>query len=118
MRLPGRGVVLADPGLDIAELIEPAQDLEVPVMPGFEAPLRRVRGHGEIAEFHGVLRYGGFCRASGHARAGCGSGASLAAGRSRRRQSTTAPACRTTSAQKGISRRMKASNSSGEAEVV
>ncbi|MGY2938830.1 hypothetical protein ACVWZ6_008432 [Bradyrhizobium sp. GM6.1] len=30
---PGRGMVLADPGLLIAELVEPAHDLQVPVVP-------------------------------------------------------------------------------------
>ena len=32
MRLPGCGVMLADPGLLVAELIEPAQHLQVPVV--------------------------------------------------------------------------------------
>ncbi len=32
MRLPRRGVVLADPGFLIAELIEPSQRLQVPVV--------------------------------------------------------------------------------------
>ena len=53
MRLPRRGVVLADPGLGVAQLVEPAQRLEVPVVAGLQAALRRMRGHGEIAEFHG-----------------------------------------------------------------
>ena len=37
MGFPGRGVMLADPGLLIAELVEPAQDLEVPVLAFLQA---------------------------------------------------------------------------------
>ena len=54
MRLPGRGVVLADPGFLVAELIEPAQHLQVPVVTLFQSALRRMRGHREISKFHGV----------------------------------------------------------------
>ena len=54
MRLPGRGVMLADPGFLIAELVEPAQDLQVPVVSLLQAALRRMRGHREISDFHGV----------------------------------------------------------------
>ncbi len=50
---PGRGVVLADPGFLIAELVEPAQDLQVPVMSFLQAALRRMRRHREIADLHG-----------------------------------------------------------------
>jgi hypothetical protein len=32
VRFPGCGVMLADPGFLISEFIEPAQDLQVPVM--------------------------------------------------------------------------------------
>ena len=53
MRFPRRGVVLADPRLGVAELVEPAQRLEVPVVARLQASLRRMGGHGEIAEFHG-----------------------------------------------------------------
>ena len=53
MRLPRRGVMLADPGLGVAEFIEPAQRLQVPVVAGFQAALRRMRRHREITEFHG-----------------------------------------------------------------
>ena len=40
MRLPGRRVVLADPGLLVAELIGPPQHLEVPLVAVVEAALR------------------------------------------------------------------------------
>ena len=55
MRLPRRGVVLADPGFLIAELIEPAQHLQVPVVALLQPALRRMRGHREISEFHGAF---------------------------------------------------------------
>src|ERR1700733_8785761 len=54
MRFPGRGVMLADPGLLVAEFIEPAQHLQVPVVALLQPALRRMRGHGEISDFHGV----------------------------------------------------------------
>ena len=54
MRLPRRGVVLADPGLLVAELVEPAQHLQIPVVTLVQAALRRMRGHREIAELHGL----------------------------------------------------------------
>ncbi|MGY4379655.1 hypothetical protein ACVWZ3_007294 [Bradyrhizobium sp. i1.3.6] len=50
---PGCGVVLADPGLLIAELVEPAHDLQVPVVSFLQAALRRMRRHREIADLHG-----------------------------------------------------------------
>ena len=54
MRFPWRGMMLANPGFLIAELIEPAQHLKVPVVPLFQSALRRMRGHREISDFHGV----------------------------------------------------------------
>src|ERR1700737_2870292 len=54
VRFPWRGMMLADPGFLIAELIEPSQRLKVPVVALFLSALRRMRGHGEIADFHGV----------------------------------------------------------------
>ena len=54
MRLPGRGVVLADPGFLVAEFIEPSQHLKVPVVSLFQSALRRMRRHREISDFHGV----------------------------------------------------------------
>ncbi|MBA7712262.1 hypothetical protein ES703_121234 [subsurface metagenome] len=53
VRLPGRGVVLADPGFLITEFIQPAQDLQVPVVTLLQSALRRMRGHREISKFHG-----------------------------------------------------------------
>src|SRR3954453_16586578 len=66
MRLPRRGVMLADPGLLIAELIEPAQRLKIPVVALFQPALRRMRRHREISDFHGSFLVVGlvlFCRA-------------------------------------------------------
>src|SRR6202022_4591789 len=54
MRFPWRGMMLADPGFLVAELIEPAQHLKVPVVTLFQPDLRRMRGHREISDFHGV----------------------------------------------------------------
>ena len=54
MRFPGRGVVLADPGLLVAELIEPAQRLQVPVVTLLQPALRRMGRHREISDLHGV----------------------------------------------------------------
>src|SRR5712691_1636065 len=53
MRLPGRGVVLADPRLAEAELIGPAKLLEIPLVSVVQAALGRVRGHREEAVVHG-----------------------------------------------------------------
>src|ERR1700733_4713862 len=53
MRLPRRRVMLANPGLGIPKLIQPAQSLKVPVVAGLQSPLGRMGRHGEIAEFHG-----------------------------------------------------------------
>src|SRR5258708_22441420 len=52
MRLPRRGVMLADPALSVAELIEPANDLQVPFMSVLEAALGWMRRHGEISDLH------------------------------------------------------------------
>ncbi len=52
--LPRHGVVLADPGLAIAKLIQPADDLQVPVEALLQIPLGRMGRHGEEAELHGV----------------------------------------------------------------
>ena len=52
VRLPRRGVVLADPGLGKAELVGPAQGLQVPAVALEQAALRRVRGHREQAVLH------------------------------------------------------------------
>src|SRR5919204_6871789 len=57
MRLPGRRVVLADPGLTEAEFIGPAKLLEVPLMAVEKTALGRVRGHGEESVVHArILR--------------------------------------------------------------
>src|SRR5262249_34444807 len=53
MRLPWCGVVFADPGLLIAELVEPSQRLQGPVLGLLQAALRRMRWHRKISEFHG-----------------------------------------------------------------
>ncbi|MGY3190907.1 hypothetical protein ACVIWU_000273 [Bradyrhizobium sp. USDA 4509] len=52
VRLPGCGVMLADPGFLVAELVEPAQRLQVPVVALLQSALRRVRGHGEVSKLH------------------------------------------------------------------
>src|SRR5262249_23188443 len=54
MRLPGRGVMFADPGFLIAELVEPAQHLKIPVLAFLQSALRRMRRHRKVSEFHGV----------------------------------------------------------------
>src|SRR5258708_2875517 len=51
---PWRGMMLADPGFLVAEFIEPAQHLQVEVVPLFQPALRRMRGHREISDFHEV----------------------------------------------------------------
>jgi len=56
MRLPGCGVVLADPGLGKAELVGPAQGLQIPPVTFEQAALRRVRGHRKKAILHLTLR--------------------------------------------------------------
>jgi hypothetical protein len=53
VRLPWRGMMLTDPGFLIAELVEPPQDLQVPVVTLFQPAFRRMRGHREISDFHG-----------------------------------------------------------------
>src|SRR5271165_1274251 len=52
VRLPRRGVMLANPALAKSELIGPAQGLQVPSMTIEEATLRRMRGHREQAVLH------------------------------------------------------------------
>src|SRR5829696_8260419 len=54
MRFPGRGVVLADPGFLIAELIEPSQRLQIPVVALLQPALRRMGRHREISDLHGA----------------------------------------------------------------
>src|SRR5713101_6820097 len=49
------GVVLADPRRAEAELVGPAQHLQIPLLPVIEAALGRMRRHGEEAEFHSFL---------------------------------------------------------------
>src|SRR5260370_6446600 len=48
------GMMLADPSFLVAEFIEPAQHLQVEVVPLFQPALRRMRGHREISDFHEV----------------------------------------------------------------
>src|SRR5207248_2236844 len=55
MRLPGCGMMLADPGFLVAEFIQPSQHLKVEVVTLFQPALRRMRGHREISEFHGAF---------------------------------------------------------------
>ena len=52
VRLPGRGVVLADPRFAEAELVGPAELLEIPLMPVVQAALGRVRWHREQSVVH------------------------------------------------------------------
>ena len=55
VRLPRRGVVLADPGFGKPELVGPAQRLQIPAVAVAEAALRRVRRHREQTVLHRVL---------------------------------------------------------------
>src|ERR1700730_7449870 len=52
MRLPGRRVVLADPRLAEAELVGPAELLEIPLVSVVEVALRWMRRHGEQSVVH------------------------------------------------------------------
>ena len=52
MRLPGRGVVLADPAFGKAELVRPADMLEVPFVALAQVALGGMRRHAEKADFH------------------------------------------------------------------
>ena len=52
--LPHRGVVLADPGLLEAVLVGPPQVLQVPVVAVRQAALRRMAGHREKSDLHGL----------------------------------------------------------------
>ena len=54
MRLPRRGVMLADPGLAVAEFVEPAHHLQIPVVAFLQSAFRRMRRHREISDLHGV----------------------------------------------------------------
>src|SRR5205823_12426572 len=58
VRLPGRRVVLADPRFAEAQLVGPAELLEIPAVAVVEAALRRVRGHREEAVVHGGASVG------------------------------------------------------------
>jgi len=60
MRLPRRRVVLADPRLAEAELVGPAQLLQVPLVAVVESALGRVRGHREQAVIHGAASLLGY----------------------------------------------------------
>src|SRR3546814_15145058 len=99
MRLPRGGVVLADPGFGEAHLVGPAQDLEIPFVPVAQAPLRRVRGHGEKSEIHGVLLHSvraGLLPAAVRCRRDLRlDGHSLPLNRSRRKMRTAPPVPRT-----------------------
>ena len=55
MRFPGGGVMLADPAFGEAQLVEPADDLQVPLVPVLERPLGWMRRHREISELHRFL---------------------------------------------------------------
>ena len=55
MGFPRRGMMLADPGLGEAQLVEPADHLQVPFVAVLERPFGRMRGHGEISELHRFL---------------------------------------------------------------
>jgi hypothetical protein len=46
--------MFADPGFLIAEFVEPAQHLKIPVLAFLQSAFRRMRGHREISEFHGL----------------------------------------------------------------
>src|ERR1700682_5384511 len=60
MGLPGRRVMLAYPRLAEAQLIGPAELLEIPLMTVVETPLGRMRGHREESVVHlRLLRYRG-----------------------------------------------------------
>src|SRR5262245_8744709 len=50
MRLPRRGVVLPDPGFRVSQLVGPSQHLQIPLVAGEAAALRRVSWHGEQSE--------------------------------------------------------------------
>ena len=53
VRLPRRGVVLADPRLAESELVRPAQLLQIPLVSVVEAALGRMRRHREQSIVHG-----------------------------------------------------------------
>jgi hypothetical protein len=47
--------MLADPALLVAKLVEPPDNLQIPLVAILQRPLGRMRRHGEIAEFHCLL---------------------------------------------------------------
>src|SRR6185437_11489428 len=49
--------MLTDPRLGVSKFVQPPQRLEVPVMACLQSSLWRMRGHGEIAELHGVASF-------------------------------------------------------------
>src|SRR5882672_4314805 len=55
MRLPRRRVMLADPRLAEAELIRPAELLQIPLMPVVQGALGRMRRHREESVIHASL---------------------------------------------------------------
>jgi hypothetical protein len=57
VRLPGRGVMLADPRLAEAQLVRPAELLEIPLVPVVQRALGRVRRHREQSVFHASLPF-------------------------------------------------------------
>src|ERR1700730_13984513 len=52
--LPWRRVMFADPGFLVAQFIEPAQYLQVPVVSFLQSTLRGMRRHSEIADVHNL----------------------------------------------------------------
>src|SRR4030095_12808458 len=51
---PRRGVVLADPRFLVAELVQPSQRLQIPVVTLLQSAFRRMGRHREISDFHGA----------------------------------------------------------------
>jgi hypothetical protein len=45
-------MVLTDPAFGEAQLVEPTDHLQVPIVAGFQWPFRWMRRHGEISELH------------------------------------------------------------------
>ncbi len=63
--LPRHGVVLADPRLAVAQLVEPADHLQVPLESRAQVALGRMGGHQEQAEIHGASSVRGKGEAGG-----------------------------------------------------